>query len=124
MCVYGRGERWKSDPRLPKRRENTWTGKADGREREGRERARIDRRIYAWRQEETWKGRVSYMQLVRLHIFYRTPGAPAMGNASYSCIDERRRRYEYSSWLDDLRVSGDRGFQDRADPILLGHEVF
>ena len=41
---------------------------------------------------KNWKGRVSYMQLVSLHIFYRAPGAPAMGNGSYSCIDERRGR--------------------------------
>jgi len=41
---------------------------------------------------KNWKGRVSYMQLVSLHIFYRAPGVPAMGNGSYSRIDEQRQQ--------------------------------
>lgn len=47
---------------------------------------------------KNWKGRVSYMQLVSLHIFYRVPGVPAMGNGSYSRIDEQRQqqRRQYS----------------------------
>lgn len=47
---------------------------------------------------KNWKGRVSYMQLVSLHIFYRAPGIPAMGNGSYSRIDEQRQqqRRQYS----------------------------
>jgi len=32
------------------------------------------------------------MQLVSLHIFYRAPGVPAMGNGSYSRIDEQRQQ--------------------------------
>lgn len=71
ICVYMDGaECWKSEPRLPKGRENVRIpGKGASREkkrerkkrkrkrekereRERCERTRIDRRIYTWRQEE------------------------------------------------------------------------